>query len=160
MDEYTIVVNGETVRLTLAPDTPLLWALRDSLKLTGTKYGCGVGVCGACTVNIDGAEVRSCLLPISEVTGAVETIEGLADDDPLLTTWERVQVPQCGYCQPGMIMAARALLRATPNPTEQDVRDRIANLCRCGTYHRIQKAIVEAGSIASGNAAPAAAADG
>lgn len=144
-------VNGNPVKYELAPDTPLLWALRDASNLTGTKYGCGAGLCGACTVHVDGEPVRSCSVTIAELEGAfVTTIEGLSRDrsHPVQRAWLEKQVPQCGYCQSGMIMAAAALLRANPSPTREDVRAAITNLCRCGTYPRIEEAILRAAELA------------
>ncbi len=144
-------VNGNPVKYELAPDTPLLWALRDASNLTGTKYGCGAGLCGACTVHVDGEPVRSCSVTIAELEGTfVTTIEGLSRDrsHPVQQAWLEKQVPQCGYCQSGMIMAAAALLRANPSPTREDVRAAITNLCRCGTYPRIEEAILRAAELA------------
>lgn len=124
---------------------PLLWALRDLLKLTGTKYGCGIAQCGACTVHVDGKAVRSCVVPVATVAGkSVTTIEGLAADGelhPVQAAWIDEQVPQCGYCQPGMIMTAAALLAENPAPTDADIDRSITNICRCGTYPRIRRAI-------------------
>lgn len=136
-------VNGETHVLDIAPDTPLLWALRDHLHLCGTKYGCGIGLCGSCTVHIDDRAVRACLVTVSEVSGrAVTTIEGLAADIAAVQqAWRELEVPQCGYCQPGMIMASVALLREKPSPTNADIDAAITNICRCGTYNRVRQAI-------------------
>lgn len=138
-------VNGQARQLALDPHMPLLWALRDHLGLTGTKYGCGIGVCGACTVHVDGKAVRACMTPLGEVAGAhVTTIEGLAadGDHPLQRAWIAEQVPQCGYCQPAQIMAAAALLAAHPRPADADIDAAMAGvLCRCGTYQRIRRAI-------------------
>lgn len=152
MPEYTINVNGQAKKVTAEPEMPLLWVLRDLLGLTGTKYGCGVGGCGSCSVLVDGEEVRSCLYAVSEVsTAKVTTIEGLAPngDHPLQKAWIERDVPQCGYCQPGKIMAAAALLKNKPNPTDQDIDDAIGtHLCRCGTYHRMREAVkLAAGGI-------------
>lgn len=145
MPEYTITVNGQAKKVTAVPEMPLLWVLRDLIGLTGTKYGCGVGGCGSCSVLVDGEEVRSCLYPISEVGNAkVTTIEGLAPngDHPLQKAWTEHDVPQCGYCQPGKIMAAAALLKNKANPTDQDIDDAMGNhLCRCGTYERMRQAV-------------------
>jgi isoquinoline 1-oxidoreductase alpha subunit len=144
-------VNGNPVKYELAPDTPLLWALRDASNLTGTKYGCGAGLCGACTVLIDGEPMRSCSVTIEEIEGMfVTTIEGLSKDrsHPLQRAWLEKQVPQCGYCQSGMIMAAAALLKDNPRPTREQVRESITNLCRCGTYPRIEEAVLRAAEIA------------
>lgn len=141
----TITVNGQSHQLDLAPDTPLLWVLREHLQLTGTKYGCGQALCGACTVHIDGRAERSCVTPVKDVVGKqVVTIEGLADElmHPLQAAWVAEEVPQCGYCQPGQVMAAAGLLKATPKPTDADIDQTMSgNLCRCGTYPRIRKAI-------------------
>ena len=141
----TLNVNGRERAHDAEPDTPLLWVLRESLGLTGTKYGCGVAQCGSCTVHIDGEAVRSCALPVSAVKpGAkIVTIEGLAPNGshPLQQAWLALDVPQCGYCQSGMIMAAAALLRDKPNPTDADIDERMTNVCRCGTYNRVRAAI-------------------
>jgi len=145
-------LNGESVSVDADAKMPVLWALRDILKLTGTKYGCGIAQCGACTSQVDGKAVRSCVLPIANLQGkAVTTIEGLASDDglhPVQQAWIDEQVPQCGYCQPGMIMSVAALLAENPDP-DDDVIDRsITNICRCGTYPRIRKAIHRAAKSA------------
>jgi len=140
----TITVNGQRQDVDAAPDTPLLWALRDHLGLTGTKFGCGAALCGACTVHIDGDAVRSCSLPLSAAAGrSVTTIEGLSADrsHPLQQAWIAEQVPQCGYCQSGMIMAAAALLAEIKRPSDADIDTAITNICRCGTYARVRKAI-------------------
>lgn len=138
-------VNGRTHLVDAAPDTPLLWALREHLGLTGAKYGCGVAVCGACTVHVNGMAVRSCAFPISDVPpGAqITTIEGLSPDGshPVQKAWAQLDVPQCGYCQPGMIMAATALLARTPKPSDADIDREMTNICRCGTYNRVRAAI-------------------
>jgi len=138
-------VNGRTHEVDVPPDTPLLWVLREHLDLTGTKFGCGQSLCGACTVHVDGQATRSCVTPVKSVTGKkVVTIEGLADDfmAPLEAAWVAEEVPQCGYCQPGQVMAAAALLAETPQPSDADIDSAMAgNLCRCGTYPRIRKAI-------------------
>ena len=138
-------VNGRTHMVDAAPDTPLLWALREHLGLTGAKYGCGVAVCGACTVHVNGMAVRSCAFPIGDVPpGAqITTIEGLSADGshPVQKAWAQLDVPQCGYCQPGMIMAATALLARTPNPSDADIDREMTNVCRCGTYNRVRAAI-------------------
>jgi aerobic-type carbon monoxide dehydrogenase small subunit (CoxS/CutS family) len=139
-----LTVNGRPAEIDTAPDTPLLWVLRDDLGLTGTKFGCGAALCGACTVHFDGEAVRSCSRPISELAGKrVTTIEGLSIDrsHPVQRAWIAEQVPQCGYCQSGMIMAVAALLREKPRPTETEIDVAITNICRCGTYARIRKAI-------------------
>ncbi|MEM7541565.1 MAG: (2Fe-2S)-binding protein [Pseudomonadota bacterium] len=137
-------INGEPFDLDVAPDTPLLWVLRDTVGLTGTKFGCGVAACGACTVHVDGNPIRSCLLPISAVTGQdVTTIEGVSDHAgaAIQRAWIAEQVPQCGYCQSGMIMAATALLRRRPDPSDDEINQAMTNICRCGTYQRIRRAI-------------------
>ena len=138
-------VNGQVRTHDAEPDTPLLWVLREQLGLTGTKYGCGVAQCGACTVHIDGAPVRSCALPLSAVQPSqkITTIEGLSPDGshPLQKAWVRLDVPQCGYCQSGMIMAAAALLKNKPKPTDADIDAAMTNICRCGTYNRVRAAI-------------------
>lgn len=139
----SLVVNGERHDLDVPGEMPLLWAIRDVIGLTGTKYGCGIAQCGACTVHIDGVATRSCSLPVGEVTGAVTTIEGLsaAGDHPVQRAWAQHDVPQCGYCQTGQIMAAVALLQETPKPTDADIDAAMTNICRCGTYQRIRAAI-------------------
>ncbi len=143
-------LNGGDVSLEIDPQTPLLWALRDNLGLTGTKFGCGMGLCGACTVHLDGAAVRSCSLPLAAVAGkAVTTIEGLGGEHPLQRAWVEHNVPQCGYCQSGQIMSAAALLAANPAPDEANIRQAMAgNLCRCGTYHKVQRAILSVAAVA------------
>ena len=139
-------VNGQVRTHDAEPDTPLLWVLREQLGLTGTKYGCGVAQCGACTVHIDGVATRSCVRPVSSVepTAKITTIEGLSPDGqhPLQKAWVALDVPQCGFCQSGMLMAAAALLKRKPRPTEAEVRENITNICRCGTYNRVQAAIM------------------
>jgi isoquinoline 1-oxidoreductase alpha subunit len=140
----TISVNGQRHDVDATPDTPLLWALRDHLGLTGTKFGCGAALCGACTVHIDGDAMRSCALPLGAVAGrSVTTIEGLSADrsHPLQQAWIAEQVPQCGYCQSGMIMAAAALLAEIKRPSDADIDNAVTNICRCGTYARVRKAI-------------------
>jgi isoquinoline 1-oxidoreductase alpha subunit len=145
MAHLTFTVNGEPVSLDVDPDTPLLWVLRDTLGLTGTKYSCGEGVCGACSVHIDGALAQSCITSVGEVAGrTITTIEGLAanGEHPLQQAWLAESVAQCGYCQPGQIMAAAALLATNPQPTDDDIDAAMnGNLCRCGTYPRIRRAI-------------------
>ena len=144
-------VNGNPVEYELAPDTPLLWALRDASNLTGTKFGCGAGLCGACTVHIDGVAQRSCQVQIGGIEGTfVTTIEGLSDDrsHPVQRAWLEQQVPQCGFCQSGMIMAVSALLKTNPNPSRADVRAAISNICRCGTYPRVEAAVLRAAEMA------------
>ena len=140
----TLNVNGRNHRADVDADTPLLWVLRETLALTGTKFGCGAGLCGACTVHMDGAAVRSCVMPVGQARGKrIVTIEGLSPDrsHPLQKAWLAAQVPQCGYCQSGMLMAAAALLHEKPHPTDSDIDAGITNLCRCGTYPRIRRAI-------------------
>ncbi len=139
-----LLVNGKTHELDLAPDTPLLWALRDHLGLLGTKYGCGTGLCGSCTVHLGGEAVRACVVPVAAVGDTpVTTIEGLSADatHPLQVAWRDLDVPQCGYCQPGMLMSAAALLAANPQPSDADIDAAMTNICRCGTYLRVRRAI-------------------
>lgn len=147
-------VNGEEHELTVPEEMPLLWVLRDVLGLTGTKYGCGMAQCGACTVHLDGEAVRSCVLPAGSVgTRAVTTIEGLSSDGlhPVQRAWIEADVVQCGYCQPGQVMTAAALLRIKPNPTDKEIDDALSgNLCRCGTYQRIRAAVRRATQIKAG----------
>ena len=145
MARFNFSVNGAPVGIDVDPSTPLLWVLRDHLGLTGTKFGCGAALCGACTVHVDGEAVRSCAYTIDSVQDKkITTIEGLRGRHKLQRAWIEQQVPQCGYCQPGMIMAAAALLRRTPQPTISDIEGSITNICRCGTYARIRKAILAA----------------
>ena len=137
-------VNGKSTTVDVPPDMPLLWVLRDVLDLKGTKFGCGIAQCGACTVHIGGEATRSCITPISAVQGSeVTTIEGLSPDasHPLQRAWEELDVPQCGYCQSGMLMAAAALLAAKPKPSDADIDEAMTNICRCGTYNRVRAAI-------------------
>ncbi|WP_133718350.1 (2Fe-2S)-binding protein [Methylocaldum gracile] len=147
-------VNGKSYQVDVSGDTPLLWVLRDHLGLTGTKYGCGVAVCGACTVHVDGEQARACITPVSSVGGKqVTTIEGLSaqGDHPVQKAWIEVDVPQCGYCQSGQIMAAAALLAKNPDPGDADIDSAMSGiLCRCGTYQRIRKAIRRAADMAKG----------
>ena len=146
----TLEVNRIPYKVDVTPDTPLLWALRDHLKLHGTKYGCGIEQCGACTVHVNGHAVRSCGITVGEVAGkAITTIEGLSPDSthPVQKAWIKVDVPQCGYCQSGQIMAAVSLLERKPNPTDQEIDRGMLNLCRCGTYPRIRKAIHRASDL-------------
>ncbi|MEA2988159.1 MAG: isoquinoline 1-oxidoreductase subunit alpha [Alphaproteobacteria bacterium] len=146
----SLVVNGIAYTVDLEPETPLLWVLRDSLKLTGTKYGCGIAQCGACTVLIDGQAIRSCSVPVSVVAGKpVTTIEGLSRDGthPVQVAWIEFDVPQCGYCQSGQIMAAVALLKSSPKPTDAEIDAQMTNICRCGTYLRIRQAIHRAAEL-------------
>ena len=148
MPNYTLQVNGAEKNVNVEADTPLLWVLRDTLELTGTKFGCGAGLCGACSVHVNGALTRSCLTPISQAAGKkITTIEGLGADvlHALQKAWIAEDVPQCGYCQSGQIMAAAALLAKTPHPTDAQVTESMSgNICRCGTYDRIRKAIHQA----------------
>ena len=144
MAKFTLSVNNKQLAVEADSDTPLLWVLRDNLNLVGTKFGCGVAACGACTVHINGNAVRSCQYPVAAVgTSKVVTIEGLSEkgDHPLQLAWEETDVAQCGYCQSGQIMAAAALLKQKPNPTDADIDAAITNICRCGTQYRIRKAI-------------------
>lgn len=146
-------INGENVSVDVEDDTPLLWVIRDTLGLTGTKYGCGIAQCGACTVHLNGKAVRSCAIPVVDANGAeITTIEGLSDDasHPVQRAWVIEQVPQCGYCQSGMIMAAAAFLKKTPKPKDEDVDAGITNICRCGTYPRIRRAVHLAAGIDRG----------
>jgi isoquinoline 1-oxidoreductase alpha subunit len=141
---HTFQLNGQAVSVDVEGEMPLLWVLRDELGHTGTKFGCGVAACGACTVHIDGAAVRSCVMPVSAVAGkSVQTIEAKGDAilARLQAAWIAHQVPQCGYCQSGMLMAATALLRSTPQPTDADIDAAMSNICRCGTYQRVRAAI-------------------
>ena len=148
MPRYTLNVNGQARTVDVPADTPLLWVLRDHLDLPGTKYGCGIGLCGACTVHLNGVPLRSCQLAVSTVAGmAITTIEGLSPDGthPLQTAWCEHDVPQCGYCQAGQIMTAAAFLRGNPTPTDEEIDGALAgNLCRCGTYARIRAAVKDA----------------
>ena len=147
---FTLLVNNIQYAVDVEPDTPLLWVLRDSICLTGTKYGCGIGQCGACTVVMNGAAVRSCSLPVSRAIGTpITTIEGLSADGthPVQLAWKELDVPQCGYCQSGQILAAAVLLQKTPNPTDEDIDRQMTNACRCGTYLRIRQAIHRAAKM-------------
>jgi len=147
----SLTVNGKPQQIDMSPDTPLLWVLREKLLLTGTKYGCGMAICGACTVHVDGQPLRSCTTPVSAVAGrAVTTIEGLSDksDHPVQQAWIEVDVPQCGYCQSGQIMSAAALLAGNARPTDTDIDNAMTgNICRCGTYPRIRAAIHRAAAL-------------
>ena len=150
MPNFTFRVNGSEKNADVSADTPLLWVLRDTLELTGTKFGCGAGLCGACSVHVNGALTRSCITPVSQVAGkSITTIEGLGSNGlhPLQKAWIAEDVPQCGYCQSGQIMAAAVLLEKTPHPTDQQITDFMSgNICRCGTYERIRRAIHRAGA--------------
>ena len=152
----TLTVNGTPRQLDVPPDMPLLWALRETLELTGTKYGCGMALCGACTVHVDGAPTRACVMPVSAVAGKqVTTIEGLSarTDHPVQRAWMELDVPQCGFCQSGQLMSAAALLAQNKTPTDQDIDAAMAgNICRCGTYQRIRAAIHRAAVLARGGA--------
>ena len=148
-----VTINGQRHELDIEPETPLLWVLRDELGLTGTKYGCGIAECGACTVHLNGEAVRSCQVQLSDADGAsITTIEGLSSDGshPVQRAWIEQDVPQCGYCQSGQIMAAVALLKAKPDPTDADIDQTVTNICRCGTYQRIRAAIHRASVLAKG----------
>jgi aerobic-type carbon monoxide dehydrogenase small subunit (CoxS/CutS family) len=150
------ILNGQRQVVDVDADMPLLWVIREQLKLTGTKYSCGIGLCGACTVHVDGIATRSCITPASNIEGKqVTTIEGLAaiDGHPVIRAWIEENVPQCGYCQPGQIMSATALLANRPKPSDEDIDDGMSgNLCRCGTYPRIRKAIHRAAGLMDANA--------
>jgi aerobic-type carbon monoxide dehydrogenase small subunit (CoxS/CutS family) len=152
---YTLIVNGRTTTVDVPAEMPLLWVIRDVLNLKGTKFGCGISQCGACTVHLDGAPIRSCSLQVQAVGARkVTTIEGLSADGshPLQRAWMQVDVPQCGYCQAGQIMTAAAMLARKPNPTDADIDAAMqGNLCRCGTYHRIREAIHQAASAPNGS---------
>jgi isoquinoline 1-oxidoreductase subunit alpha len=147
-----LLVNGVVRQHDAEPDTPLLWVIREQLQLTGTKYGCGVAQCGACTVHLDGVPVRSCVRPVSSVTATqkITTIEALSPDGshPLQKAWVQLDVPQCGFCQSGMLMAAAALLKDKPKPTDADIDSAITNICRCGTFNRVRAAIKQAAGMA------------
>ena len=140
-----LTINGKTFTIDVEPDTPLLWAIRENVGLTGTKYGCGIAQCGACTVHVDGVAMRSCGVSVSDAIGKqITTIEGLASEGTLSKVqqaWIDHDVPQCGYCQSGMIMAVTALLKDNPKPTDQDINDAITNICRCGTFQQVREAI-------------------
>ena len=146
-----LTVNGQSHTVDVEPDTPLLWVLRDTIGLTGTKYGCGIAQCGVCTVHLDGVAMRSCSVPVSMADGKqITTIEGLAQNGTLhkvQQAWIENDVPQCGYCQSGMIMAVAALLKEKPKPTDRDIDDAITNICRCGTFNQVREAIHAAASV-------------
>jgi len=146
-------VNGKSIDIDVDVNTPLLWVLREQLGMTGTKYGCGIGLCGACTVHIDGNAVRSCTVPLSSLKGTekIVTIEGLSTDNshPVQQAWKELDVPQCGYCQPGMIMSAAALLNENPNPSDADINTNVTNICRCGTFNQVRAGIHRAVDISS-----------
>lgn len=140
----TLKVNGKTFSVDVEPDTPLLWVVREHLGLTGTKFGCGAGLCGSCSMHLDGKVTRTCILPVASAVGKeITTIEGISTDssNPIQEAWLAEQVPQCGYCQSGQIMAATSLLAQKPHPTDADIDEAMTNICRCGTYDRIRKAI-------------------
>jgi isoquinoline 1-oxidoreductase subunit alpha len=145
MPDYKLNINGKAVNVKVDEDTPLLWVLRDELDLYGTKYGCGMAQCGACTVHINGSPARSCVMPVSSLVDAkVTTIEGLSADGshPVQKAWDEIDVPQCGYCQAGQMMVAAALLKSNNNPSDEDISNAMSgNICRCGTYHRIHDAV-------------------
>ena len=151
MARYTLKLNGKTQVVDVDPSTPMLWVLQDHLELTGTKYGCGLGMCGACTIHLNGKAVRSCQLPVSAVKNAnITTIEGLSNNNshPVQKAWLENDVAQCGYCQSGQIMSAAALLKSNPNPSDEDIDDAMSgNICRCGTYLRIKAAVKTASKI-------------
>jgi isoquinoline 1-oxidoreductase subunit alpha len=148
----SLTVNGQSYKVDVEPDTPLLWAIRENVGLTGTKYGCGIAQCGACTVDIDGTPVRSCSMPANDAVGkSITTIEGLAQNGnlhPVQQAWLDLDVPQCGYCQSGLIMAVAGLLKEKPHPTDADIDATITNICRCGTYQRVRAGIHSAASKA------------
>ncbi len=147
-------INGKSVDIDVDGSTPLLWVLREQLGLTGTKYSCGIGSCGSCTVLINDEAVRACIVPVSTLDASqkITTIEGLSEDNnhPLQQAWKQLDVPQCGYCQPGMIMSAAALLNSNPDPSDDDIDNEITNICRCGTFNRVRRGIHLAADIASG----------
>ncbi|MDF2368988.1 (2Fe-2S)-binding protein [Sneathiella sp.] len=151
---FNLEINGTMHEVDVEEDTPLLWVLRDTVGLKGTKFGCGIAACGACTVHVNGEAVRSCSFSVADAVGSqITTIEGIGGDglSPVQQAWIQEQVPQCGYCQSGMIMAVSALLAETPNPSDEDIADRITNICRCGTYPRIKRAIRQAAALQGGN---------
>ena len=146
-----LTINGKSINVDVEPETPLLWAIRENVGLTGTKYGCGIAQCGACTVHVDGVAMRSCSIPASAVAGKqITTIEGLAQNNVLhkvQKAWIDLDVPQCGYCQSGMIMAVAALLKEKPKPTDKDIDESITNICRCGTFQQVREAIHAAANV-------------
>ena len=146
---YNLTINGTTHEVDVEGDMPLLWVLRDVVGLTGTKYGCGISACGACTVHVDGHAVRSCMMPVKNVAGPVTTIEGLSPDSshPIQKAWVAKQVPQCGYCQSGMIMAVAALVAHTPHPSDAELAETVTNICRCGTYDRVREAVASLSNV-------------
>lgn len=150
MASYTLTINGQSRTVEADSDTPLLWVLRDELNMVGTKFGCGIGQCGACTVHLEGTAVRSCQLPVSNLSGkSITTIEGLSEnaDHPVQVAWKEVDVPQCGYCQAGQIMTASAFLASNPNPNQEEIRQAMhGNICRCASYNRIEQAVAIAAS--------------
>jgi aerobic-type carbon monoxide dehydrogenase small subunit (CoxS/CutS family) len=148
----SLTINGDKHDLDIEPETPLLWVLRDEIGLTGTKYGCGIGQCGACTIHVDGKPIRSCSLPVSAVDGPVTTIEGIGKDalHPVQKAWIAEDVPQCGYCQTGQIMAAIAFLKDHPKPSDAEIDAALTNICRCGTYPRLRAAVHRAASLMQG----------
>ncbi|MEO7599531.1 MAG: (2Fe-2S)-binding protein [Opitutus sp.] len=154
MSKFTLQVNGQSRSVDVAAETPLLWVLRDHLEMVGTKFGCGIGQCGACTVHLDGVATRACLTPVSRTAGVkITTIEGLSSDGshPVQKAWCDLDVAQCGYCQAGQIMSAAALLKQHPKPSDSEINDAMAgNLCRCATYYRIREGIHHAATLASG----------
>lgn len=156
MSEITLKINGDAKKVDVSADMPLLWALRDKLNMTGTKYSCGIGQCGACTVLVNGTPMRACITPAASVAGMdITTIEGLDEngEHPVQQAWHKVDVPQCGYCQGGQILAAASLIERNPDPTDADIdAAHSGNICRCGTYHRIRKAVKLAAAIKKGAA--------
>ena len=148
MSKFDVKINGQAYSVEVSDDTPVLWVLRDHLNLLGTKYGCGIGVCGACTVHVDGEPMKSCSLPISQVSGkSITTIEGLSENGthPVQEAWKEIDVPQCGYCQAGQIMTATAFLDKNPKPSKDEIRDAMhGNICRCASYNRIEQAVAKA----------------
>ncbi len=152
----SLTVNGKKYQVDVSPDTPLLWVIREKLNLIGTKYGCGIAMCGACTVHIDGKAERSCQIPVKDAQGKrITTIEGIPENDPVKKAWLADEVSQCGWCQPGQIMAAAALLKEKPKPSDADIDDAMeGNLCRCGTYQRVRRAIHSASAMTTKGGRP------